>query len=38
MWALVGGTALGQVAGSTTLGVTVEEQKSLEVIPKPVDK
>jgi sporulation protein YlmC with PRC-barrel domain len=29
MWALVGGTALGQVAGSTTLGVTVEEQKSL---------
>lgn len=31
MWALVGGTALGQVAGSTTLGVTVEEQKSLVV-------
>ena len=29
VWALVGGTALGQVAGSTTLGVTVEEQKSL---------
>jgi hypothetical protein len=29
MWALVGGTALGQVAGSTTLGVTVEEQKVL---------
>jgi sporulation protein YlmC with PRC-barrel domain len=31
MWALVGGTALGQVAGSTTLGVTVEEQKVLAV-------
>jgi hypothetical protein len=31
VWALVGGTALGQVAGSTTLGVTVEEQKSLVV-------
>ena len=31
MWALVGGTALGQVAGSTTIGVTVEEQKSLVV-------
>ena len=31
MWALVGGTALGQVAGSTTLGVTVEEQKVLTV-------
>ena len=29
VWALVGGTALGQVAGSTTIGVTVEEQKSL---------
>jgi len=29
MWALVGGTALGQVAGSTTLGVTVDEQKVL---------
>ena len=29
VWALVGGTALGQVAGSTTLGVTVEEHKSL---------
>ena len=29
MWALVGGTALGQVAGSTALGVTVEEQKFL---------
>ena len=29
IWALVGGTALGQVAGSTTLGVTVEEQKVL---------
>ena len=29
MWALVGGTALGQVAGSTTLGSTVEEQKVL---------
>ena len=29
VWALVGGTALGQVAGSTTLGVTVEEQKVL---------
>jgi hypothetical protein len=27
VWAFVGGTALGQVAGSTTLGVTVEEQK-----------
>jgi sporulation protein YlmC with PRC-barrel domain len=31
MWAFVGGTALGQVAGSTTLGVTVEEQKVLAV-------
>jgi len=31
MWALGGGTALGQVAGSTTLGVTVEEQKALVV-------
>ena len=31
MWALVGGTALGQVAGSTTIGVTVEEQKVLAV-------
>jgi sporulation protein YlmC with PRC-barrel domain len=31
MWALVGGTALGQVAGSTTLGLTVEEQKVLAV-------
>ena len=31
MWALVGGTALGQVAGSTTLGVTVEEEKVLAV-------
>ena len=31
VWALVGGTALGQVAGSTTIGVTVEEQKSLVV-------
>ena len=31
MWALVGGTALGQVAGSTTLGVTVEEQKGVAV-------
>src|SRR4029434_4935730 len=31
MWALVGGTALGQVAGSSTLGVTVEEQKVLAV-------
>src|SRR4029450_9185268 len=31
MWALVGGTALGQVAGSTTLGVTVDEQKVLAV-------
>ena len=31
MWALVGGTALGQVAGSTTLGVTVDEQKALAV-------
>ena len=29
IWALVGGTALGQVAGSTTLGVTVDEQKVL---------
>ena len=29
MWALVGGTALGQVAGSTTIGVTVDEQKVL---------
>jgi len=29
MWALVGGTALGQVAGATKLGVTVEEQKVL---------
>ena len=29
MWALVGGTALGQVAGSTTVGVTVEEKKVL---------
>ena len=31
MWTLVGSTALGQVAGSTTLGVTVEEQKVLAV-------
>ena len=31
VWALVGGTALGQVAGSTTLGVTTEELKSLVV-------
>ena len=31
VWALVGGTALGQVAGSTTLGVTAEELKSLVV-------
>ena len=31
MWALVGGTALGQVAGSTTIGITVEEQKALAV-------
>ena len=31
MWALVGGTALGQVAGSTTLGITVDEQKALAV-------
>ena len=31
MWALVGGTALGQVAGSTTLGSTVEEQQVLAV-------
>jgi sporulation protein YlmC with PRC-barrel domain len=31
MWALVGGTALGQVAGSTTIGVTVDEQKVLAV-------
>jgi sporulation protein YlmC with PRC-barrel domain len=31
VWALVGGTALGQVAGSTTIGVTVEEQKRLVV-------
>ena len=31
MWALVGGTALGQVAGSSTIGVTVEEQKVLAV-------
>src|SRR5204862_1764038 len=31
MWALVGGTALGQVAGSSTLGVTVDEQKVLAV-------
>ena len=30
-WALVGGTALGQVAGSTLVGVTVEEQKVLAV-------
>jgi sporulation protein YlmC with PRC-barrel domain len=29
MWALVGGTALGQVAGSMTLGLTVEEQQAL---------
>jgi len=29
LWALVGGTALGQVAGSTTIGVTVDEQKVL---------
>jgi sporulation protein YlmC with PRC-barrel domain len=29
VWAFVGGTALGQVAGSTVLGVTVEEQKAL---------
>jgi sporulation protein YlmC with PRC-barrel domain len=29
VWAFVGGTALGQVAGSTTIGVTVEEQKVL---------
>jgi sporulation protein YlmC with PRC-barrel domain len=29
-WAFVGGTALGQpVAGSTTIGVTVEEQETL---------
>ena len=29
-WAFVGGTAMGQpVAGSTTIGVTVEEQKAL---------
>jgi sporulation protein YlmC with PRC-barrel domain len=28
-WALVNGTAMGQVAGSTTLGVTVEEQKAI---------
>ena len=29
-WAFVGGTAMGQpVAGSTTIGVTVEEQKTL---------
>ena len=28
-WAFVGGTAMGQpVAGSTTIGVTVEEQES----------
>jgi sporulation protein YlmC with PRC-barrel domain len=27
VWAFVGGTALGQVAGSTVIGVTVEEQK-----------
>ena len=31
MWALVGGTALGQVAGSTRLGLTVEEQQVLAV-------
>ena len=31
MWALVGGTALGQVAGSSTIGVTVDEQKILAV-------
>ena len=31
MWALVGGTALGQVAGSSTIGVTVDEQKVLAV-------
>ena len=31
VWALVGGTALGQVAGSTLVGVTVEEQKVLAV-------
>jgi sporulation protein YlmC with PRC-barrel domain len=31
VWALVGGTALGQVAGSTTLGVTAEELKSVVV-------
>ena len=31
MWALVGGTALGQVAGSTTIGITVDEQKALAV-------
>lgn len=30
-WVLVGGTALGQVAGSTLVGVTVEEQKVLAV-------
>ena len=28
---LVGGTAMGQVAGSTVVGVTVEEQKVLAV-------
>jgi hypothetical protein len=28
-WAFVGGTAMGQVAGSSTIGVTVEEQKAL---------
>lgn len=31
VWALVGGTALGQVAGSTLVGVSVEEQKVLAV-------
>jgi sporulation protein YlmC with PRC-barrel domain len=31
MWALIGGTALGQVAGSTTIGITVDEQKALAV-------
>ena len=28
-WALTGSTAMGQVAGSTMIGVTVEEQKVL---------
>jgi hypothetical protein len=31
VWALVGGTALGQRAGSTTLGVTAEEQQRVVV-------